>query len=129
MDKLAIPPSHYVAVVGYDEATKGWYPAAVDPTTGAVSQQTVGGAIDQLTNGQVTVTSSGILIVAARAGRSSVLIVNTGTNVVYLGGDVNVNAGNGVPLGANASITIPGSAAVYGKVVSTSQAVAYMEVY
>lgn len=86
--------------------------------------------IDQIAHNQVSVGSGGSLIVAERAGRSSVLIVNHGTTVVYLGGQ-NVNVGTGLYLAgvAGASVSIPGGAAIYGKAASGSQTVSYMEVY
>lgn len=128
MDKLPTAPSQYVALVGYDETSQGWYPIAIDPTTGAISQQQASSAIDSIAHGQISVGTGGALIVAARAGRTSVLIVNNGATTVYLGGQ-NVDTDDGVPLAADASVSIPGSAAIYGKTVSGTQTVSYLEVY
>lgn len=86
--------------------------------------------IDQLGTGQVTVDTTGDLIVAARSGRSSVLIVNHGSTAVYLGNQA-VNSSDGLllPGVAGASVSIPGGSAIYGKTDSGSQVVSYMEVF
>lgn len=134
-EKNAIPPSQYVAMLGYDEASKGWYPASIDPTTGAVIQKTEIGQQDQLTHNQVALLASSAgakLVVAARSGRSSVIIVNHSSAIeAYLGGSPEVTTGNGLKLPAGAAINIPGGAAVYAINGSntTGITVSYMEAY
>lgn len=128
LSKLPIPPSHFVALAGYDPTGDAWYPVTINPATGAITQQQAASNVDSLAHGQVTIDFTGDLIVAARAGRDSVVIVNHGSVNVFLGNQ-NVNADNGLLLGIGQSITVPGSAAVYGKTASGSQIVSYMEVF
>lgn len=88
---------------------------------------TTGGSI---ATGQATVGTSATEIVAARAGRKSVTIVNESTTVVRLGAsDVTTSTGLYLAGTAGASITIVGGAAVYGIVGSSTEAVSYVEVY
>ena len=84
---------------------------------------------DQLNHNQVTVGTESTLIVSARANRRGVLIVQHGTNNVFLGNN-GVTTGDGVLLAGTAgtSIFIPTTAAVYG-IAGSSQAVSYLEVY
>lgn len=128
-NKLPVPPSQFVGVAGYDSSSDAWYALSIDPTSGAMIQRSESTQLDQLASGQVSVGTGGTLIVAARASRGSVVLVNTGSVTVYIGGDNNVNASTGLPLLANAAITIPGGAAVYGKTGSSSATVGYMETY
>lgn len=88
----------------------------------------LGGA--HIAENQVSVTSAGVLIVAARATREDVVVVNLGTTDVYLG-DVSVTTSTGVLLVGikGAAVTIATTAAVYGVVASTSQAVSFLETY
>lgn len=129
LSKLPIPPSHFVALAGYDPTGDAWYPVTINPTTGAITQQQAVSNVDSLAHGQVTIDFTGDLIVAARSGRDSVVIVNHGSVNVFLGNQ-NVTVDTGLLLGIGQSLTIPGSAAIYGKVAgSSSQVVSYMEVF
>lgn len=78
----------------------------------------------------VTVGATATLIVAARAGRKEVMIVNNGTIAVNLGGS-GVTASAGLLLAGNLGegVTITGGAAVYGIVASGTETVSYLEVY
>lgn len=80
--------------------------------------------------GQITVGTAATLIVPARAGRNSVTITNMGTTQFFLGNS-NVTTANGFPVpgAVGASMTIPTSAAVYGIVGASTQAVGYLETY
>lgn len=81
--------------------------------------------------GQVAVQTTATLIVAARATRSDVAIVNnTGTDTIYVGAS-NVTVGTGVPLGSIqfAAMTADTTAALYGIVATTPQTVGYIETY
>lgn len=132
-NRLPVAPSQFVGIAGYDQASDAWFPLAVDPTTGAVIQKSGTDQVDQLTNGQVALPASSggsRQIVAARAGRTSVVIVN-GALDVYLGSDPNVTTSNGLRLPANAAVNIPGGAAVYAINSSntTGVTVSYMEAY
>lgn len=83
-----------------------------------------------IATGQVSVTTSATLIVAARSGRKSVIIINEGATDVRLGVS-GVTTGNGVLLYGQkgAGQVIDGGAAVYGIVGSGSQSVSYVEAY
>jgi hypothetical protein len=83
-----------------------------------------------IATGQVTVASTATQIVAARAGRKEVTIVNNATTVVYLGGS-SVTSTTGLMLaGATGEgITISGGAAIYGIVATGSESVSFLEVY
>jgi len=85
---------------------------------------------DNIATNQVSVTSAATAIVAARATRRSVLIINHGTTDVYIGG-ASVTTSDGILLTgtAGAAIGIGTTAAVYGIVVSSSQTVSYIENY
>ena len=98
-------------------------------TTASASVSTSPGAANFATN-QVSVTSAATAIVAARATRRAVLIINHGTTDVYIGG-ATVTTATGILLAGSegASISIPTTAAVYGIVASGTQAVSYIEVY
>jgi hypothetical protein len=79
--------------------------------------------------GQVNVGTSATLIVAARAVRQNLTIVNMGTVDIYIG-NAGVTTATGLLLagirGANISITTP--LAVYA-VAGSTQAISYMENY
>lgn len=81
--------------------------------------------------GQVTVTTSATPIVASRAGRSSVVIINvTGTSSVFVGpSGVTTSNGQVIPGALGAGVSIDGSAAIFGIVSSGTQVVSYMEIY
>lgn len=86
-----------------------------------------------ISTGQVTVaaTAGGTLIAPERRGRGAVTIVNHGTTNVFIGGDPNVTALNGVKLVGvdGASITLSAQSAIYGITASGSQIVSYVEAY
>ncbi len=83
--------------------------------------------------GQVSVTTSvgGTLIAAARATRTSIVLINdTGTDAVFIGAN-GVSITTGLDLvaiqGAGAALDITG--AIYGIVGTTSQTVSFLEAY
>jgi hypothetical protein len=53
----------------------------------------------------VTVTDSATQIIGDNAKRQSLIIVNTGTETVYIGQTSSVTSANGVPLQQNATLT------------------------
>jgi hypothetical protein len=57
--------------------------------------------------GTVTVasTAGGTLILDANPKRIGIIIVNTGTQTVYLGHDTNVTTANGIPLKTDMNLT------------------------
>lgn len=85
---------------------------------------------DSFGTNQVSVASTATQIVAARASRRSLLIVNHGTTDVYIGGS-GVTTANGVLLKGTAGtgITIPTNAEVYAIVGSGTQTVSFIEIY
>ena len=80
--------------------------------------------------GQVSVANTATAIVAARAGRRAVMIINNGATDVSIGGS-SVTTSNGLLLTgtAGAAVSIPTTAAVYGIVGTGTQTVSYIEVY
>lgn len=80
--------------------------------------------------GQVSVAVTATQIVAARATRRSVLIVQHGTTAVYVGGS-GVTTSNGLLVvgAAGSRVGVPTAGAVYGIVGTGTQTVSYMEVY
>jgi len=87
-------------------------------------------SISNIAVNQVSVATSATLIVAARAGRKSVMIMNEGATDVRIGGS-GVTTGTGVLLyGQKGSgLVLDGGAAIYGIVASGSQSVSYLEAY
>lgn len=85
-----------------------------------------------IANAQATAdtTSGGVTLVASRATRRSVTIVNMGTTAVYLGtGTVSTANGFLLPGVVGAAVTFNVTAAVKGIVASGSQAVGVLEEY
>ena len=77
---------------------------------------------------QATISTTPTLIFAARAGRDSVVVEQTGTTKVYVG-DLNVTTSTGLLLPGveGASISLETTDAVYGIVASGSQVVCALE--
>lgn len=110
------------------------------PVDGSGVTQPVSGAVTagitsidgegSIASAQVSVTTTAATVVASRAGRRSLLIVNHGTTDVWLG-PATVTAVNGVLLPGvkGASISIPTTALVQGIVASGTQTVSYIEVF
>lgn len=124
----------YVAPLVWDTNTLSWVKQTSSSATPAVDVVVTNFA-DQvgattIATTQVSVGTSATQIVAARAARDAVIIVNLGTTPVYLGTS-GVTTGNGLLLLGvqGAAITIPVTAAIYGIVGAGSQSVAVMEVY
>ena len=79
---------------------------------------------------QGSVTTTAASLVAARAGRRSVTIENTGTTPVYIGGSgVTSTTGFLLPGVAGASVTLNFSGAVYAVTASGTAAVTLYEIY
>jgi hypothetical protein len=76
--------------------------------------------------GQVSVTSAATQIVAGNGQREGVIITNTGTVTVYLGGQA-VTASTGHALLAGTAITLTCASPVYGITASTSSTVTFLE--
>lgn len=83
-----------------------------------------------LSTGQVSVASTDTVVVASRAGRAAVNVVNHGTTDVFLGA-TGVSITTGVLLAGvvGANITVPTSGAVYGITAGGTQTVSFMEVF
>lgn len=86
--------------------------------------------VNNLNTNQVSVTSSATLVAAARPGRQSATVENTGTNPLYCGSNASVTTGTGMLLPGilGAAVTFETSASIYCIGVST-QIVSYMEVF
>jgi hypothetical protein len=111
----------------------GLDPTAANPVTLQAGTSNVGFISETYANlatAQVSVGATATLIVAARAGRKEVTIVNHGTTALYLGPSA-VSATTGQLLAgvAGEGVTYSGGAAVYGVTVSGSQTVSVAEVY
>ena len=87
------------------------------------------GEVDFAT-GQVTIAAAVItLIVEPRSNRRSLLIVQHGTNAVYLGeDDVTTTTGVLLPGAVGAAISIPTTDKVYGT-AAAEQVVSYIEIF
>lgn len=83
-----------------------------------------------LATGQGTATATASLLVAARAGRRSVVIVSGSATPMYLGG-AGVTPATGVFLAGvvGASATLETEAAIYSVTASGSAAVSFVELY
>ena len=115
--------------VGLDSFTNAIATYDIDPNTGEPSGGRDTGYGSKTTN-QVSVGATATQIVAARAGRGGVIIVQHGTTDVFIGG-AGVSATNGVLLPGNkgASITLPDTGAIFGITASGTQTVSYYEAY
>ena len=94
-----------------------------------IGAYTVAKGSSTLTTNQVSVGTGSTLIVAARAGRSSVTIANLGTTDTFIGNTgVLLTTGTLLVGTKGAAITIPTSAAIYG-IASVAQSVSFIENY
>ena len=86
--------------------------------------------VSRLETGQVSVGTSATLILPARKQRRSLLVVQHGTNAVYLGKDENVSTTTGVLLTgtAGSGISIPSTGEIWG-IAGSAQTVSFVEVY
>lgn len=79
---------------------------------------------------QATVGTTATPVVASRAGRGLVTIVNTSTTDVYIGGaGVTTATGSLLPGTKGASLTLPSGAAFYGVVGTGTAVVTVLETY
>lgn len=78
------------------------------------------------THAQVTLASSpspsAVLLLAANVNRKMALLVNAGSNTVYLGKDTSVTVANGIPLLPNASLTDDVSTDAWYGIMAANQA-------
>lgn len=82
------------------------------------------------TPNQVSVTNTATQIVAARTGRATLTIENTGTTPIYVGGaGVTTSTGFLIPGVAGASLTVAYTGALYGITGSGTAAVSEYETY
>lgn len=75
---------------------------------------------------QISVGTAATAIVQANTNRTQLVVTNIGAATVFLGGS-GVTTATGQALLANATITLPTSAAVYGIVAAGTVAVTYAE--
>ena len=85
---------------------------------------------NKLETGQVTVDTTAIKVVSKRTNRRSLLIVQHGTNAVYLGKDKDVSSTTGVLLNGTAGIgmAIPVTGEVWA-ISGAAQVVSFIEIY
>jgi len=86
------------------------------------------GAANQAT-AQVALTTTAAQVVAARATRRNVLIVNTDTAITVYVGNTGVTSATGLPILPGQGITIPSVAAQFAVAASGTPTVAYFETY
>lgn len=86
--------------------------------------------VSRLETGQISVGTSATLILPARRQRRSLLIVQHGSNAVYIGKDENVTSTTGVLLTGTAGVglSIPTTGEVWG-IAGSTQTVSYIEIY
>ena len=84
----------------------------------------------KLVTGQVSIGTSATLILPARRNRRSLLVVQHGSNAVYIGADENVTATTGVLLTGTAGVglSIPTTGEVWG-IAGSAQTVSFIEIY
>ncbi len=119
------PPS-MAAVVGVDAITGA--PCLVGLT--APCRLPAGGAAN-FAPAQISVGAAATQIVAARAGRQTVTLINTGATAFYIGPSPSVAPATGVliPAGVGVSITLAYCGALYGVTVSGTASVSAYELY
>ncbi len=83
-----------------------------------------------LETAQVTVATSATKVLSARSNRRSLLIVQLGTNDVWIGKDATVTSTTGVLLVGTkgVGISIPATGEIWA-IAGSSQAVSYIEIY
>ena len=86
--------------------------------------------VAKLETGQISVGTSATLILPARRQRRSLLIVQHGSNAVYIGKDANVTSTTGVLLAGTAGVglSIPTTGEIWG-IAGSAQTVSYIEIY
>ena len=86
--------------------------------------------VSRLETGQISVGTSATLILPARRQRRSLLIVQHGSNAVYIGKDENVTSTTGVLLTGTAGVglSIPTTGEIWG-IAGSAQTVSYIEIY
>lgn len=98
---------------------------SVDPNGNPVA-----GAGTSVTSGQTIVAATATIIVAARADRRSVTIVQGGNADIFLGGPTVTTTTGLLLLGTKGSaVTLDTTAAVYGIVATATQPVSFAEVH
>jgi hypothetical protein len=120
-----LPPA-MTAVIGVDAVTRA--PCLVGLT--ATCRLPTGGAAN-FTPTQVSVGAAATQIVAPRAGRQTVTVINTGSTAFYLGPSSSVAAASGVliPAGVGVSITLAYSGALYAVTASGTATLSAYELY
>ncbi len=95
-----------------------------DPDRGQLPVQIAAGAT--LNTGQLAVTTTAAQVVGQNLNRYSVVITNTGTTTVYLGGSA-VTTTTGQALPAGQSITFRTTVAIYAIAAGTGNTLTYAE--
>ena len=110
--------------------TNGTTAQAVQGITGGVPIPTLGAQPTAIATGQVSCGTTAAQIVAARAGRRNVILIQEGTTLVRIGA-AGVTTATGVPLPgiAYSALTLDGGAALYCVTASGTQLVSFVEAY
>ena len=80
----------------------------------------------QVSTGQATCTGAADQLVAARASRVSVVLVNRSSTAAYIGGS-GVTTATGIVLNENDTLTLDTVAAIYGATASGTATIHYIE--
>ena len=80
----------------------------------------------QVSTGQATCTGAADLLVAARASRIAVTLVNRSATTAYIGAS-GVTTSTGVKLNENETLTLDTVAAIYGATCSGTATIHYVE--
>lgn len=84
------------------------------------------GGIRQLANPEAAISVEAVSNVAAsvlaeNTNRSSVLILNSGAEIVYIGFDAGVTSANGMPIGIGSSLTLTNAKEIFAVCASASE--------
>ncbi len=106
------------------------YSAGSATVSGSVTVSSVTAAPGAATivSGQVSVSTTGVLV-AARTGRRSVIVKNTDTATTIYIGPSGVSSSTGMPLKAGESTSVNTSAVLHAVSASGTVTVAYVEEY
>lgn len=91
-------------------------------------QQVIDTGSDSIATGQAAPTGTAATLVAARANRKRLVLINHGTVDVYIG-PATVTTANGVKIPVGASLTMETCALVQGITAGSTGAIHYLEEY
>ena len=105
----------------------GFKQTAVELIDGSFAQQNMETPAGILVSGSADIGTEGTMIVADNPARSILLLVNSGSTAVYIGGDT-VSTAAGFPLAANQAIELRTTSDVWAITSSGTVSVRYLEI-